>query len=37
VTGLFNHSADHAPTRMMDRALEGMKMLGAIRGLINTV
>ena len=37
VTGLFNHSADHAPTRMMDRAVEGVKMLGAIRGLINTV
>jgi pimeloyl-ACP methyl ester carboxylesterase len=37
VTGLFNHSADHAPTRWIDHALETLKMLGAIRGVINTV
>lgn len=37
VTGLFNHSADSSPARMLDRAREGIRMLGAIRGLVNTV
>ena len=37
VTGLFNHSADRPPAGIFDHALETMKMLGAIRGLINTV
>jgi pimeloyl-ACP methyl ester carboxylesterase len=37
VTGLFNHSADSVPAGLLDRAHETLKMLGAIRGLINTV
>jgi hypothetical protein len=37
VTGLFNHSADSAPVRAVDRVREGIKMVGAIRGMINTV
>ena len=37
VTGLFNHTADHAPARPWDRARESLKMLGAIRGLVTTV
>jgi pimeloyl-ACP methyl ester carboxylesterase len=37
VTSMFNHSADSAPAGMLDRTLEKMKMLRAIRGLINTV
>jgi pimeloyl-ACP methyl ester carboxylesterase len=37
VTGLFHHSADSVPAGLVDHALEQMKMLGAIRGLINTV
>lgn len=37
VTGLFHHSADSVPAGLLDRALETLKMLGAIRGLINTV
>lgn len=37
VTGLFNHSADSAPAGIVDRTLEKLKMLKAIRGLVNTV
>jgi pimeloyl-ACP methyl ester carboxylesterase len=37
VTRMFNHSADSAPTGIVDRARESLKMLGAIRGMINTV
>jgi len=37
VTGLFNHTADHAPARPWDRARESLKMLAAIRGLVTTV
>jgi len=38
VTGLFSHSADdRAPTEMLDRAREGIRMFGTIRGMINTV
>jgi pimeloyl-ACP methyl ester carboxylesterase len=36
VTGLFNHSADRSPTGLADRVREGLIMLGAIRGLINS-
>jgi pimeloyl-ACP methyl ester carboxylesterase len=37
VTGLFSHSADHAPGALSDRAREQVRMFGAIRGMINTV
>jgi pimeloyl-ACP methyl ester carboxylesterase len=37
VTGLFNHSADSAPIEILDRAVEGIRMFGTIRGMINTV
>jgi len=37
VTGLFHHTADSVPSGIIDHTLEQMKMLGAIRGLINTV
>jgi pimeloyl-ACP methyl ester carboxylesterase len=37
VTGLFSHSADRAPTEIFDRASEGLRMFGTIRGMINTV
>jgi hypothetical protein len=37
VTSLFNHSADHAPPSAVDRARENLKLLVAIRGLVNTV
>jgi pimeloyl-ACP methyl ester carboxylesterase len=36
VTGLFNHSADRSPIGLADRVREGLIMLGAIRGVINT-
>ena len=37
VSRMFNHSADSAPTGILDRALEKVKMLSAIRDVINTV
>jgi pimeloyl-ACP methyl ester carboxylesterase len=37
VTSLFNHTADHAPPRAVDRARENLKLLVAIRGLVSTV
>ncbi|MEX2049434.1 MAG: hypothetical protein WEB90_07635 [Gemmatimonadota bacterium] len=37
VTAMFNHSADSTPSGIADRARESLKMLGAIRGMINTV
>lgn len=38
VTGLFSHSKDHAPpTAMLNRAREGLRMFGTVRGMINTV
>jgi dienelactone hydrolase len=37
VTGMFHHSADTKPTRAIDRVCESLKMLGAIRGMLNTV
>ncbi|MBM4184319.1 MAG: alpha/beta hydrolase [Gemmatimonadetes bacterium] len=37
VTGLFHHTADSEPTGVVDHVFEQVKMLGAIRGLINTV
>jgi len=37
VTSLFNHTADHAPPSAVDRARENLKLLFAIRGLVNTV
>lgn len=37
ITALFNHSADHAPSRLVDRTVETVKLLGAIRGLVNSV
>ena len=36
ITGLFNHSADRSPVGLGDRVREGLIMLSAIRGLINT-
>jgi pimeloyl-ACP methyl ester carboxylesterase len=37
VTAMFHHSADSAPARITERVRENLKMLGAIRGMINTV
>lgn len=37
ISRMFNHSADSAPAGILDRALEKMKMLGAIRDVINSV
>jgi len=37
VTALFNHTADSAPTRLVDRAHEQLKMFEALRGMINMV
>lgn len=37
VTGLFNHTADAAPARLLERTREKLEMFGAIRGMINTV
>jgi pimeloyl-ACP methyl ester carboxylesterase len=37
VSRMFHHSADSAPAGLLDRALERLKMLGAIRGVINSV
>jgi pimeloyl-ACP methyl ester carboxylesterase len=37
VTEMFNHSADSAPSSLAQRARESLKMLGAIRGMINTI
>lgn len=36
ITGLFNHSADRSPSGLADRVREGLIMLGAIHGVINT-
>ncbi len=37
VTRTLNHSADSAPTGLVNRVRENLKMLDAIRGMINTV
>jgi pimeloyl-ACP methyl ester carboxylesterase len=37
VTALFNHTADSAPTRAVDRVHERVKMFEAVRGMINMV
>ena len=37
VTALFNHTADSAPTRAVDRMHERLKMFEAMRGMINMV
>jgi pimeloyl-ACP methyl ester carboxylesterase len=37
VTRTLNHSGDNAPPGIIDRTFESLKMLGAIRGMINTV
>lgn len=37
VTAMFSHSADNKPNGMLSMAREQLKMLGAIRGMINTV
>jgi pimeloyl-ACP methyl ester carboxylesterase len=36
VTSLFNHSADHKPPGIVDRAWENAKMLRAIHGVVTT-
>lgn len=37
VTGLFAHSAEHAPSALHERAAEQLKLFGALRDMINTV
>lgn len=37
VTAMFHHSADSRPAGIAERARENVKMLGAIRGMLNTV
>jgi len=37
VTGMFNHSADSAPAGALQRSIETLRMVGAIRDVINTV
>jgi pimeloyl-ACP methyl ester carboxylesterase len=36
VTGLFHHSAEHTPPALLDRTKEQLKLLGALRRMINT-
>lgn len=37
VTSMFNHSADHVPESCVDRLMEGVKLFGALRRMVNTV
>ena len=37
ITAMFDHSADSSPAGLLPRAREQLKMLGAIRGMLNTV
>lgn len=37
ITGMFHHSADTAPARLTTRALETLKLLRAIHGMIHAV
>ena len=37
VTAMFNHSADSAPSGLLDGARERLRMLGALHGMLTTV